>query len=81
MCEKIVGLMESAAKNVHFDSLGICTTNVDGGAQPHALQRITTSAEQMRVTHACESGAHVKADAGDHIVVPLNENGIGDAGG
>ena len=73
------GTAERKTNWVHFDTLGVCTTNVDGGTQAQAVQCIAVGAQQMRVTGARESAAHVKANAGDHIVVPLYENGIGDA--
>ena len=65
---------------LHFDTLSVSTTHVDGGPSAHTLQRVAAGAEQVRVTYACERAAHVKADAGDHVVVPLNEDGIGNAG-
>ncbi len=65
---------------LHFDAFSVSTTNVDGCAQAHALQRVAAGAQQVRVAHARERAAHVKADAGDHVVVPLYEDGVGNAG-
>ena len=70
---------ESKGNWVHFNSLGVCTTDVDGGSQAQAVQCIAVGAQQMCVAGTRERAAHVEADAGDHVVVPLYENGIGDA--